>query len=141
MSGKKRFSIFLKELPFIPVFQLGMAASIGGGIVADWFGTAVLKFSETGRILAWVVALGSSAFFGTLVCYQHFGNTIDTPRDSTGAVKQVFRNVVILTPLLIGVALTINPLINREYLKSSVILWTAIASWCAINFIFKTRRQ
>ena len=141
MSSKKRFSIFLKDLPFIPVFQLGMAASIGGGIVADWFCTAVLKFSETGRVLAWVVALGSSALFGTLVCYQHFGNTIVTPRDSTGAVKQVFRNVVILTPLLIGVGLTINPLIYRQYAKSSLILLTAIASWGAIKFMFKTRRQ
>jgi hypothetical protein len=141
MSGKKQFSIFLKDLPFTPIFQLGMAASIGGGIVADWFCTAVLKFSETGRILAWVVALGSSAFFGTLVCYQHFVNTIDTPRDSTGAVTQVFRNVVILTPLLIGAALTIHPLIYRQYAKSSLILWTAIASWGAIKFVFETRRQ
>ncbi|MSP38343.1 MAG: hypothetical protein EXR70_07620 [Deltaproteobacteria bacterium] len=139
MRFKKGFATFLKALPFMTIFQLGMAASIGGGIVADWFCTSVLKFSETGRILAWVVALGSSVFFGTLVCYQQFGNTIETSRDSTRAVKEMIRNVVVLAPLLIGVALAIDPLISRQHAKSSVILWTGIVGWGALKFIFRKR--
>ena len=141
MSPKKGFTTFLKEVPFMAIFQMGMFASIVGGIVGDWFCTTVLKFSETGRTLAWVVALGSSVFFGAIVCYQHFTNTIETPRDSTGAVKQMIRNVLILTPLLIGVALTINPLISREYRRSSVILWAAIACWGGLKFVFRKRRS
>jgi hypothetical protein len=137
MSVKNRFSIFLKQLPFIPIFQLGVMATIAGLIVGDWFCTTVLKLSDTGRMLAWVVTFGSSLFFGTTVCYQRSINATETSRDSTGALKQMIQNVVTLTPLLVSVALAIKPLIYREYLKSSVILWTAIALWCAIKILFR----
>ena len=119
MISKIRFLACLRELFFMPIFQLGISATVGGLVLADWFCTEVLRLSGTGRIIAWVLPFGSSMLLCVVACYKQFSGVTELPTDATAPLNRLVRNIVVLIPLLVGVALVINPLVSRDYGKSA----------------------
>jgi hypothetical protein len=58
MISRIRFLAFLRELFFMPIFQLGISATVGGLVLADWFCTEVLRYPELGELLRGCCRLG-----------------------------------------------------------------------------------
>ena len=125
----------------MPTFQMGMVATIGGIVFADWFCTEVLRLSGDGRIIAWVFPFVSSTFLGVIACYQQLSSIKEPPTDATANLNRLVRNIVVLIPLLVGVAFVIDPLISRAYGKSLLILWTAVAGWGVLKFVFRKKLE
>ena len=134
--AKLKFSDFLKQLPFMPIFQMSIATTFAGLIFGDWFCTNILKFSNSGRALAWLVALIYSMFLSVLFCYRQFS----TKPERNGSSVKLLRHLFLLSPLLIAVALGAGPLISRQFVKTEIILWAGIACWLLFHLIFRKWR-
>ena len=125
---------FLRALPAMPLFQMGIILIIFCLPLAMWFYERFIDASQDGTMLAVLLTVATSTAVIIGTCYQTFLGKW-TPPNTAAAVQTIKIEIALGVPLPLAAILALYFLAHGQTHRVAIIIWPAIILWLVLRLI------